>query len=239
MSSDSDRPADTDWLPEPTPVPEPVVQDVPGEQLTADTVSSYIDNLLLQYLPCVEGDEHFKEIAKDWGGGGTTCGFLVHWVLWRIRYLNAHVTNRNVPEDGLKYTNGANISRVWCGGKLPFRTLRSDETPEKNDIMFLTNGPPNTEHVSVFRGTEQRKDGLYWLGADGGQPWQNGKQCMRFTARKKVGRTLVTQYGSKGIAGIIPVRSLTFSPGIIMVPTMDGTVCDHSTDTCEGSATFA
>lgn len=185
---------------DPTPV-EPVA-------VTSD-LGDLVDTLLTDYLPCQEGDEKFAEIAKDWTGGGTTCGFLVHWLLFRLGYRNAHVVNRNEPEAGLKYVDGANISRVWCGGHPPFQRFKMGTLPEKGDILFLSNGPPNTEHVEVFMDAEQREDGLYWRMAAGGQTGKNGKQAMHTVTRKQVGRTLVGSSGvSKGIQGWIPIRSL-------------------------------
>jgi hypothetical protein len=45
----------------------------------------------------VEGDpslEKYQEVCKDYGGDGTTCGLLCHWLLWR---LGVSAQNRVAP----------------------------------------------------------------------------------------------------------------------------------------------
>lgn len=198
--------ATQDTEPPPAVAEEPTPVEPPAE---LSDLGDVVDALLASYLPCHRGDEKFAEIAKDWTGGGTTCGFLVHWLLFKLGYRNAHVVNRHEPEAGLKYVDGANISRVWCGGHPPFQRFKMGTLPEKGDILFLSNGPPNTEHVEVFLGTDQREDGLYWRAAAGGQPGSNGEQAMHDVSRKQVGRTLVGASGTpRGIMGWIPIRSL-------------------------------
>jgi hypothetical protein len=55
----------------------------------------------------------FDHIAKDYGeGSGTTCGFLPHWLLWRFGCTDGTLVNRCAPEQGLKYTDQQNISRL-------------------------------------------------------------------------------------------------------------------------------
>ena len=40
--------------------------------------------LIDSYVPSDTGDGRFDHIAKDYGGLGTTCGYLCHWLMWRL-----------------------------------------------------------------------------------------------------------------------------------------------------------
>lgn len=192
-------------------------------QLDASTVGDFLVDLLAAYLPCNEGDDKHKEIAKDYAGKGTTCGFLVHWALWRIRFLDPHITNRTEPDDGLKYHDGANISRVWNGGKPPFKRFNRGDTPETGDIVFISNGPPLTEHVCIFLSSKTEGGVTRWTTADGGQydPKTGKYTAMKFVTRVFDGRQLISPTSTRCIVGTIPVRSLTLAPGAIPVMPRD------------------
>lgn len=36
---------------------------------------------IAEYVPADQGQSAYAEINADWTGGGTTCGFLAHWLL--------------------------------------------------------------------------------------------------------------------------------------------------------------
>lgn len=183
------------------------------DPLTADEVGDYAVDAITRYLPNDTGDPCFAEIAKDFGGKGTTCGFLVHWLLWRIRYLNASITNRTEKEDGLKYVSGANISRVFNSGRAPFRMYKKGTTPSPGDICFVSNGPPITEHVFVFL-REEIKDGKkYWVIGEGGQKNDEGQECMRINTKPWDGTFITGKTGPKKLMGWIPIRELPLEPG--------------------------
>ncbi len=50
-------------------------------------------------------------MCKDWTGGGTTCGFLPHWLLWRLGCKDATVVNRYEPDTDFGYTDQVNLDR--------------------------------------------------------------------------------------------------------------------------------
>src|SRR5436305_1836412 len=64
-------------------------------QLNANQVKAMRDcasYLLETSLPYKTGDDTYKVICRDYGGHpGTTCGFLCHWLMWRLG-----VTNQNL-----------------------------------------------------------------------------------------------------------------------------------------------
>ena len=189
------------------------------EPLTSEELGPYIEELISKYLPAVEGDEAYKEICKDYGNKGTTCGFLVHWILWRIRYLNPKVTNRTEKEDGLSYVSGANISRVWNNSRPPFRAFKKGTKPETGDVCYISNGSPMTEHVFVFLREETDEKGqVWWVTADGGQP-PNGRD-LKIVRRRWTGTELAGAYNSRKLVGWIPVRELALDAGAAL---LDGT----------------
>src|SRR5262245_24220988 len=52
----------------------------------------------------------FDHLAKDYGqGSGTTCGFLPHWLLWRLGCNDTGLVNRSSPGQGFKWRTGQNL----------------------------------------------------------------------------------------------------------------------------------
>lgn len=179
-----------------------------GKILQGDEIllRDYVEHLITTYVPSDTGDEMFTEIAKDYGGAGTTCGFLCHWLMWRIGCRDPKVVNRNEPKDGLRYAVGQNISKIYSGGY--FERFKPGTEPKYGDIVFTSNGPPLTEHVFVFLSSEVRDGKKVWHSADAGQRNDAGRQCARFRKRTLTGRELVTSAGLRKIQGWIPIDSL-------------------------------
>ena len=142
--------------------------------------------LIKAFVPCDTGDQKFLEVAKDFQGGGTTCGFLCHWLMWRLGCRDPKVVNRAAPPE-LRYVPGKNISRIFSGGA--FTRWKKGLEPKPGDIIFISNGPPLTEHVFVLverapqepSPTSVRRE--VWRSADGGQKNDRNKECMRFKNR--------------------------------------------------------
>jgi len=179
-----------------------------GKILQGDEVllRSYVEHLITSYVPCDTGDVLFKEIAKDYGGSGTTCGFLCHWLMWRIGCRYKKTVNRDEPGDGLRYEVGKNISKIYSGGY--FVGFRPGVEPKYGDIVLTSNGPPETEHVFVFMSSSVKDGKVCWNSADAGQRNDKGQQCARFRTRPFTGRELVTSAGLRKIQGWIPIDSL-------------------------------
>lgn len=184
----------------------------PNEMLTADTAGDWIVQLMNLYVPFDQGDAKFAEVCKDFGGGGTTCGFLVHWGMWRAGERRPNLVNRNEPADGLRYVDGANMSKFFRGGAAPFVRMSTGDVPPPGSFLFLTNGPPNTEHLCVFEYQEVKDDGtVWWHTFDAGQTNGAGKQCARKTSRQLASKQLVGAYRNRTVAGWIPPSGLLFA----------------------------
>jgi hypothetical protein len=99
----------------------------------------------------------------------SSCGDLVHWVLWKLGCRDPKLVNRNEPEDGLTWTIGSNLSRirysphfrVWSPG---------GAMPEPGDAIYVA----NTDHVSII--VMEITGG--WMTADYGQPYGRMRRCM-------------------------------------------------------------
>ncbi|MES2823450.1 MAG: hypothetical protein V4732_07605 [Pseudomonadota bacterium] len=72
--------------------------------------------LIEKYLPksgslVTSGTIGMDHICKDWTGGGTTCGFLPHWLLWRLGCKDKVVINRYEPDTVFEYKDQVNLGR--------------------------------------------------------------------------------------------------------------------------------
>lgn len=130
--------------------------------------------LLEKAVPADIGDPIFSEVARDYGGMGTTCGYLASWLLYSLGKTE-HV---NRTSERTSYRIGANIAAVRQNPA--FVLWRPGLRPSPGDIVFLSDGPPDTEHVA---GVMRWNDG--WNGiltADYGQRGPKG-QAGRFVLR--------------------------------------------------------
>lgn len=162
-------------------------------------VGNRIIQACLYLLPCDDGDEAFRWITKDWGRKGTTCGFLVAACMWLVG-VRSKIVNRDA--DGTKYTVGGNVSRVFNGGRHPFTFHKGDMRPEPGAVVFISNGPPNTEHVCIF----WKEEGDFWWTFDGGQS-SGGKECMRACKRRYTAGAL----GGRKVVGYIQPTDMPLS----------------------------
>jgi hypothetical protein len=115
-------------------------------------------DLCALYLPCSRGDAHFFEITKDYGGIGTTCGYLPAWMLWRLGCRDPRLVNRSEPSAGLVYTVGRNISAIVNGGTAlgAWRLYQAGRAePAPGDILYFgvvsPTGGISREHVAVLK----------------------------------------------------------------------------------------
>jgi hypothetical protein len=132
--------------------------DSSTEPLDASNLRSAAVALCGSYLPCNRGDPHFNEIARDYGGIGTTCGYLPAWMLWRLGCRDPRIVNRNEPADGLTYRPAMNIEDLVRGGQAigSWRLYRLGNEPKGGDILYFqssafvsgTSDRPE-EHVAI------------------------------------------------------------------------------------------
>ncbi len=138
------------------------------------------------YVPCDKGDAVFDEICRDYGDIGTTCGYLPSWLIWRLGAKASRLVNRTDSVRGFTYRVGKNIATIrW---QPEFRLYISGMQPEPGDVFFVSDGPPESEHVGIVLDVE----GDVWTCAEGGQRNQENQQCMRIVKRRlangKLGR---------------------------------------------------
>jgi hypothetical protein len=165
--------------------------------LHPDEVGNRILQACLYLLPCDDGDEAFEWITKDWGGGGTTCGFLPSALMWLVG-VRSELCNRTDPAYKMRYVDGANMARIFNRGRHPFTLHKTGATYPPGTILFVSNGPPITEHVCVLDSIEGDK----WTVYEGGKKNRAGKECMR----KAEGRVVAgaSFRGKKIVGGIQP-----------------------------------
>jgi hypothetical protein len=175
-----------------------------GEQVEQMRRSAFF--LLDTMLPFKDTDAAYKEICKDYGGAGTTCGFLCHWLMWRLGVADKTRVNRDAP--GYTYRPGDNLSRIVQAYKPPFvktfgtKILQTGKRPKKGDICYIYQAPDgaqNTEHVfCMLRDAPQ--SGV-WDTAEAGQDYGRW-------GRKREDRMLFLESTGAKITGNTPIRTL-------------------------------
>jgi peptidoglycan hydrolase-like protein with peptidoglycan-binding domain len=169
--------------------------------------------LLEAYVSTDAGEkdgEHFLQIAKGYQNRGTSCGYLPHWLLWRLgcsswievctkncrppvsgkpTYRTVKFPNRDEGPDYL-YQHGRLLERIWNFGKHPFSSALGPtgmvgRMPQQGDIVFVGNDKDyNSEHVFVFLEKIEQGDQTFWRSADAGQSNSRQQQCARFVTRQ-------------------------------------------------------
>ncbi len=174
--------------------------------------------LMQAYLPDAGPDGHggialgsmmFDHIARDYGSG-TTCGFLPHWMLWRLGCSDTSLVNRFEPDGGFHYDNGQNIARLGDhryflplgGRKDADALLRGELGPKPGDVVrdcycvffkghrayMLASARPGSALIL--------RDAAYWLpGSDVTVIWSQGTESWSIATRIVAGRTEFTATG--------------------------------------------
>jgi hypothetical protein len=162
-----------------------------------ESVRARAVKLLTSYIPCGPDDARFNEITKDYGGKGTTCGYVTPWLLWRLGSRSDRLINRSEPAEGLTYRPGMNISDIrW---QPEFCLYDGKALPRPGDTFFVSDGPSDTEHVGLL--LEIKSDGA-WVCAEAGQRDDAGRQCARIVDRRLIGGRLARVDG-KGTPRIL------------------------------------
>lgn len=181
--------------------------------LTPDTVRDFAVQLVRGYVPFDDGDAKYAEVCKDYSNAGTTCGYLPHWMMWRLG-VRSNLVNRNEPKYGLHYVPGANISKIWNAGKFPFQNTKPEVLPLPGDICFISAGPPITEHVFVVLSTSPMSDGsVTFEVAEAGQTNTQGKQCARIHKPIYMG----SMVGTRRLVGWVNLQDLTYAAPALLV----------------------
>lgn len=162
-----------------------------------DTQREYIQTLAHMYKHAKVGDPQFIEIcqgrAEPMAKAGklfSTCGEFAHFLLGRAGYRGP-ILNRDLFVDDNHYLvtwpPTEHVSQRWKQGKniyLLFTKARKEgvfveyqlsrdkgKRPNRGDIIYVSNGTPNSEHVFYWDGTDWSINGdtELWATIDGGQ----------------------------------------------------------------------
>lgn len=150
-----------------------------------DTQREYIQTIAHMYKAAKVGDPLFTEIcqgrakwAKKANALFSTCGEFAHFLLERAGY-RGRILNRNLFDaDGKKiqkWRSGKNITWIVYRGRkegcfTEYQLSRDkSKRPQRGDIAYVSNGPPNTEHVFYIDGIDRVNNREMWTTIDGGQ----------------------------------------------------------------------
>jgi hypothetical protein len=194
-----------------------------GEQVEQMRRSAFF--LLDTILPYTDKDEAYRAVCKDYGGAGTTCGFLCHWLLWRLGVTDTKRINRTAP--GFTYMPGANISRLVQGRKPPFvdayetGVLQTGRRPNTGDICFIfeaPSGPQSSEHV--FCALRPPAQSGAWSTAESGQDfgkWGKKRDDRMLELGTKSGK-LTGNSPKRTLMGWLPLDELDYGPPPMALP---------------------
>ena len=193
----------------------------------------YAMRLIKDKVPFHRDDATYKEIVETTGwrktptNPGTTCGFLCHWLMWKLGVGDPKILNWPDPSRNAEWKVGQNISKIWNGGKPPFVQITQPYAPpakqnpvvnmlelggsmsiggpQPGDSVFIREpgGPGGSEHVFVFLRARKTATGLEWDTAEAGQ--EHGTD-----AKLKV-RTVMLSGNIRGhtkISGNDPIRNV-------------------------------
>lgn len=142
----------------------------------------YVAAVLNYLVPSKVGDAKFAFITQGRATAArrakqffSTCGELGMAVLYCVGYRGPNLNRDMTAEvDGVdrSYKFGANMRYLFSNMKRDglFVQYEKGLTPKVGDIIFLSNGPPKTEHVCIFK-QEKVDTGtgvVYWETWDAG-----------------------------------------------------------------------
>jgi hypothetical protein len=189
------------------------IGSIPGEHRLnlatedMDTRRAVAVALVRAYLPCSpkEHESRYEEIAREFGGVGTTCGYLPHWLWYRLGCRDPKWCNRTIDGTPCVYKDGKNIAAIFNEGRGPFVPHRSSTVYLPGDVFYVydgVNGPahnPNSEHVGVLL----EDNGTSWLVGHGGQIGN----AFQIATLKRSGSRL----GSRVLVGKRPLEAMPVS----------------------------
>jgi len=153
-----------------------------------DTQREYIQTLAHMYKHAKVGDPQFIEICQGRAEPCakrnelfSTCGEFAHFLLDRAGYLGP-ILNRDLfdvmGDKARKWKSQKNISYLFYRGRkegvfVEYQLSKNkSKRPSTGDIIYVSNGPPRTEHVFYFDGVDVggfRDEQELWATIDGGQ----------------------------------------------------------------------
>lgn len=165
--------------------------------LKPNEVGARLVQACIALTPCDQGDDCFRWVAKDWGGVGTTCGYLISAAYWLVG-VRGSVVNRS--DTGTRYRPGANVSSIYNEGRPPFTHHKPGATYPPGTTIFLSEGPPKTEHLVMLESAE----GMHWTIFQGGGQGPHGEAMRKKDLPYDGGKHL----GGRTIVGVIYPQDL-------------------------------
>ena len=156
-------------------------------RLLPHEVGPRIVQACIALTPCDVGDDAFKWICKDWGRKCTTCGYFASAVMWLVG-VRGKIVNRS--DEGCRYTPGANVSAIFNAGRYPFTLHTQGRVYPPGTILFVSEGPPNTEHIMVLGSIEGSKWSIFQGGGVGPKGEAMRKKDLTYDGRKLGGRVM-------------------------------------------------
>jgi hypothetical protein len=185
-------------------------------------------SLVEKYFPTTgylrSGQLGFNHICKDYLGAGTTCGFLPHWLWWRMGCQDSDLVNRYEPDTRFKYADGKNINRVYAHGafvNLAYKKyndafLEGTIYPDAGDAILIKGDPfPNgvsSEHIFVALdyGTWESGTKGSWRIAQTGQKY-SGAEAGHITSAAVEYRNGKWMIGKRWMLGWLDLEKVHFA----------------------------
>lgn len=143
---------------------------------TVEDKVAYIRRFCDLFTPADKGQPHWAWLFADFGNG-TNCGFLPHRA-WYAMGGRESLVNVNLP--GCKYRDGKNLTFIWNQGKPPFVNFSKGRIVPECSTVYVSNGPPNTEHVEILDQIHDNGDGTErWEMWAGGQARNSLRKVVR------------------------------------------------------------
>lgn len=171
------------------------------------------------------GQVGIDHIVKDWAGGGTTCGYLPHWLWWRMGCQDAKLLARFEPDTPFRYKNGLQINQVYAHSEFTnlsaagIKTVHDEKFvnrdifPKRGDAIIIQGAPfangAQSTHIFVIldEGTWTSNTKGSWRVAETGQT-DNGGHIATHAVEYKGGKWMV---GARWMLGWLDIDKITFS----------------------------
>jgi hypothetical protein len=134
------------------------------------------------FVPSDWGDDRFAElVAGHWTpGAGTTCTYLPAAALYLVGCRDERLVNHDDDQGRTAFTVAAGVSKLVQGARAIGAWVDDapGREPQPGDVVFISNGPPLTEHVELVL------DPAEWRAASAGQSNARGEQAARVVTRQ-------------------------------------------------------
>ena len=191
----------------------PLVHEIDREEL-GGLVAEYLD----QYVPSVTGSPEFEYITQGQSLQMerakkflSTCPFLCHMLLAEgLGCADARFVNRTITARRLNWDIGQGISKLYYGGQKAnvFETYKGTNPPLKGDIIYVSEGTTDTEHVEVFLQEVSTDGKVIWTVAAAGQVSESGRQCAKYVEREFKDGKLSSSRMPRKLIGMVRLAKL-------------------------------